>query len=187
MDAKGAEKLAAVGGRHLSPREFGSLADAFRDNELNLMKDRLDALEKVMDFFLHDAAAPPSGGAGGTRDMRSGDSDARVDDFVNAMLADSANNSAWVPDAIERRVYHKILSMTLRALKGVLDSATVDVAGHTLSFRLEPGPGVPLVKPPTTTTEKSTSFDTIIGDALASLFASARVQVVGHEVLFCFQ
>lgn len=102
-------------------------------------------------------------------------SDAAVDAFVESILVQ--DNSAWVPDSIERAVYKKIVTLCLRALKDVLSSAKVNVGGHEVRFSLQP----------TAAHREDENFDTILGSMLTRLLATARVTVAGHDISFDFK
>lgn len=107
---------------------------------------------------------------------RTVDDDA-INRFVDEVLAESENNSAWIPDSIERAVYKKLTTVCVRALKQVLSTASVDVAGHSLKFALQP----------VSTGVAHENIDTLLTKLLSSVFGTARVQVAGHEVTFAFQ
>lgn len=104
-------------------------------------------------------------------------SEQAIDTFVEGVLAQNENNSAWVPDSIERAVYKRVTGMCLRAVKEMLASARVDLCGHDLRFTLQPSAAA----------EKSVeNFDLLISALLSKIFSTAHIQVAGHDIQFHF-
>lgn len=85
--------------------------------------------------------ASPSRSAGMQRDatrVAARVSLAAIDDIVDEFMADSAINSAMLPDFIERAVYRNVLQLLLGVAGRVIDTAEVGFLGHNVTMKLSP-------------------------------------------------
>lgn len=131
-----------------------------------------------------------SNGDGGEEDRDINDvSIARVEEFVDALMAHDANNFGWIPDAIEKRINRRIIYLALGAIKQTLESAHVDVAGMRLSFSLVPRQKIEKDADGATILEEGSALlhgkvDALVKAALQSLLKEAKVALIGHEIHF---
>lgn len=61
-----------------------------------------------------------------------------LDRLIDALLLDPDSNLALVPDAMERKVYRRILIKVLTDLKVVLSQTKVHVLGQEITFSMQP-------------------------------------------------
>jgi predicted RNase H-like nuclease (RuvC/YqgF family) len=62
----------------------------------------------------------------------------RVDEFVEKLLEDESVNMSYLPDFIERQMYKNVLNLVIGLLNNTLNTATLNVIGHQLSFAIKP-------------------------------------------------
>ena len=108
----------------------------------------------------------------------------KIDNFVDALLANDSNNLAWIPDALEKGLNRRIFLLALGALRQALLSASVEVLGRKLTFSLRPSEK----EDEQVGAEKEAGqLDEIVKFALRSILSTAQVQVLGHEISFQLQ
>lgn len=66
------------------------------------------------------------------------DADRAIDAIVERLLNDEHVNQRFIPDALERRVYHAVIGATIGVIREVAANSYVDFLGHRLSFSFEP-------------------------------------------------
>jgi hypothetical protein len=78
------------------------------------------------------------GGGGGAREEASQVSVARVDAFVEGLLADPETNLGFVPDFIERPAQRHMLLFLLKAIGHAVDTTTIEFMGHEIILQMRP-------------------------------------------------
>jgi flagellar biosynthesis component FlhA len=67
-------------------------------------------------------------------------SDAAIEAVVHDILADPELNLSFVPDAIEAKIYRKLIRHVLLSLAKMTDQIRLDMLGHQIRLVLEPRP-----------------------------------------------
>lgn len=74
----------------------------------------------------------------GKTECESSISRVNIDKFVDTIIDDPETNIYGFPDAIERAIYANTIKIALSALTKVLDTAKLDVLGHSLRANITP-------------------------------------------------
>ena len=69
-------------------------------------------------------------------------SKAKVEEFVEQLLADDSVNISYLPDFVERQLYKNVLNLVLGLLDNTLSTTSVKFLGHVLTFDLVPDKSV---------------------------------------------
>ena len=61
-----------------------------------------------------------------------------INDYVEEEIMKTEANSAWVPDAIEKRVYISIYKTVMETLEQVSNTTTLNLFNHKITIYVEP-------------------------------------------------
>lgn len=67
-----------------------------------------------------------------------------VDELVDEFMSDSAINSAFLPDVLERALYRNVLLLMLGIMGRVLDTTSFSFLGHDVTVRMAPQDSPPV-------------------------------------------
>lgn len=73
-----------------------------------------------------------------TKMMESRVSQKKIAEFVEKLLQDPDVNQGLVPDAIERRLYNKMLVTLLNIVKQTTSNISIEVLGHVVTVNMQP-------------------------------------------------
>lgn len=111
---------------HLTIREL--------QNEIKSLKEDNDSLRQTITKTIKSAEQRSIA----SEKVVSVVSQAAIDEFVEALLADPESNIAYVPDMIERPMEKKMLLVLIKAIGQLVDSASIKFMGHEIVMHLKP-------------------------------------------------
>ena len=113
--------------------QFEANAEIYRlKKELDIMKAENANLKKEVDIQ-HKAAVRGLGDK-----LPSYISGVKIDEFVTKLMADPDTNIAMIPDFIERPAQRNFFFYLMKTFAHTLDSGSVSVLGHKITFHMEP-------------------------------------------------
>jgi hypothetical protein len=62
----------------------------------------------------------------------------RVNEFVEKLLADESVNISYLPDFVEKQIYKNTLNLLIGLLNNTLNTASLNIIGHQLTFSINP-------------------------------------------------
>jgi len=65
-------------------------------------------------------------------------SKAKIDEFVEQLLADEKVNIGYLPDFVERQLYKNIFNLLIGLLNNILNTTNIGLLGHQLTFAIQP-------------------------------------------------
>jgi len=65
-------------------------------------------------------------------------SEANINKYIEAILANPDTNIGWLPDIVERRIYKNIATLLLNAMETTVKSSEIKILGHRLRFAMDP-------------------------------------------------
>ncbi len=65
-------------------------------------------------------------------------SKSNINKYVENLVENKETNIAYLPDFVERQIYRNIFGMALVLFEQVIDSTSLTILGHELSFNLHP-------------------------------------------------
>ena len=120
------------------------LAD--REKELESAKLYIEQLENQIAEIKKSQPGPEHG----SRAVHHSDdnvvqlSKARINQWIEEMLANKGTNIKYLPDFVERMIYRNVLNMGINLMDRAVDSVHFQFLGHQLVFDIEPQPENPV-------------------------------------------
>jgi hypothetical protein len=118
----------------------------------------------------------------------------KINEFVDSVLSTSTTNLGWIPDALERKIYRRLLQLALGLVAKGLTTAKVKVGdGHELTFSLSPAEKADGMDDATAegaedeveqASAAPSNLDRVVFDALKTILSSLQVDFLNHKIQF---
>lgn len=114
----------------------------------------------------------------------------KINEFVDSVLSTSTTNLGWIPDALERKIYRRLLQLALGLVAKGLTTAKVKMGdGHELTFSLSPAENADAATANEGAEAEPASaapsnLDRVVFDALRTILSSLQVDFLNHKIQF---